>query len=213
MGIQISPPHLWHFHGFSHSLPIHGLSFPLGYHSTLLLLAFNLADILLLHYNQPFACLSSSPSSKWLEGRDQVLSPWIYNSTLYRGLPTSIFGTWTYPLKLSSCPFYSWEYKGSEWLHGLLERLVETHIFTSCSLSSVPCLSMGSPLPRWWVSSGVVIMGMKGQGVSIPALYSQTWTKKGSGRGGVCRFHSLDAPVFIPRTSLLHSHSPEKPAP
>ena len=62
--------------------------------------------------------------------------------------------------------------------------------------------------------------GYKRAGSQYLVLYSQTRMEEGSSHGRGCCFHSLDALVFflgalvfIPRTSLLHSHSPEKPSP
>ena len=105
----------------------------------------------------------------------------------------------------------------------LAERLVETHIFTPWSLSFAPCLSTGSPYQVMGGLEDVLRSGDNGYkraGGQYPVLYSQTWMEEGSSHGKGCCFPSLDALVFslgalafIPRTSLLHSHSPEKPSP
>lgn len=55
--------------------------------------------------------------------------------------------------------------------------------------------------------------GYKRAGSQYPVLNSQTQMEEGSSHGRGCCFHPLGALAFIPRTSLLHSHNPEKPSP
>lgn len=156
-------------------LPVQKLSFHLDFYS-IVLLALNIRPHVIT--SCLYACLLHQTGSDWKAG---IEFSWVYSSTLYWDLPTLI-APMHHLWKVLLYPFYSWEYKGLERLHGLLRDWWNPTFLTFCSLSFVLCCLWGPP--RWWVSLGAMIVGTEGQEVGIPVLHPKPWQGRGPAVGG-----------------------------
>lgn len=101
--------------------------------------------------------------------------------------------------------FYGWEYQGSEWLHSVLRDWWKSTLLTSCSLSFVLCLSVGSP-PLLYPSIDVLRSSdceYRRAGSWHPGPSLQTLTKELSGPGKGMLLSLSGCPRANPQISLF----------